>query len=264
MKNKYNILKKCSYCGNEFVTSPRFLDYCSQKCKNPLNRGEYEPWNKGIKLTEEQKAKQNIEGLKKGWGWNKGIPNKAQSDKWTINNPNKDGRINNMRPKNYVDDEFTAYKRECKKVTYRSRYAMKKEGVIPANIGKRKDQYQLDHIIPFRQGFQLGIDSKIIGGRKNLQWILGEENRTKWDRFQSEDIINKVLAEQKEEIQTISEQTKQKMSEVAKGRKFSDEHRLKLAQARKGKIPWNKGLTVTDDRVKNSMRNLPYNKREQV
>ena len=56
------------------------------------------------------------------------------------------------------------------------------------------DKY-LDHIIPFKQGFDLGINPKVIGGRSNLQWILGEENRTKWDRFQSEDIVNKVLGE---------------------------------------------------------------------
>ena len=192
---KYGIFKACLFCGSKFETRPRFLDYCSQACKNPNNRTGHTPWNKGIKLTEEQKAKQNTEGLKKGWGWNKGIPNKAQSEKWTLNNPNKDGRMNNMRPKNYVDDKFTAYKRECKKATYRSRYAMKQEGVIPASTGKRKDQYQLDHIIPFQQGFELGIDPKVIGGRKNLRWILGEENRTKWDRFQPEEIVKSILGE---------------------------------------------------------------------
>lgn len=192
---KYGIVKTCLFCGSNFESRPRFLDYCSQKCKNPLNRGEYEPWNKGLKLTEEQKSKQNTEGLKKGWGWNKGLPNKRQRDKWLKDNPNKDGRVNNMRPKNYVDNEFTAYKRECRKATYRSWYAMKTGGDIPTNTGKRKDQYQLDHIIPFRQGFELGIDPKIIGGHKNLRWILGEENRTKWDRFQPEEIVNSIVGE---------------------------------------------------------------------
>ncbi len=192
---KYGIIKTCLHCGNEFQTRPRFLDYCSQKCKNPLNRGEYDPWNKGIKLTEEQKLKLNRDGLKKGWGWNKGIPNERQRERWLTDNPNKDGRVNNMRPKNYVDDEFTAYKRECKKATYRSKYAMMKEGSIPANTGKRKNQYQLDHIIPFRQGFELGIDPKIIGGRKNLQWILGEENRAKWNRFQPENVVKSIIGE---------------------------------------------------------------------
>lgn len=196
MKNKYGIIKTCTYCGNQFETKPRFLDFCSQKCKNPLNRGEYDPWNKGIKLTKEQKAKQNMEGLKKGWGWNKGIPNTQQTEKWTgKNNPNWGGRTNNLRPKKEVSNEFLAYKTECDKATYRSCYAMKRRGLIPENTGKRKDQYQLDHIIPFKQGYELGIDPKVIGGFSNLRWILGVENRTKWDRYQPEDIINKVLGE---------------------------------------------------------------------
>lgn len=195
MKNKYGLSKDCLFCKSRFITKPRFLDYCSQKCKNPLNRGEYDPWNKGIKLTEEQKAKQNTDGLTKGRGWNKGVPNERQRERWLINNPNKDGKINNLRPKNYVDTEFTAYKRECRKATYRSWYAMKQEDVIPKNTGKRKDQYQLDHIIPFRQGFELKIDPKIIGSRKNLRYILGEENRSKWDSFQSEDIIKSIIGD---------------------------------------------------------------------
>lgn len=195
MKNKYGLIKNCLHCDKEFITKIRFLDYCSQKCKNPLNRGEFDPWNKGIKLTEHQKSKLNTDGLKKGWGWNKGIPNIAQSIKWSENNPNKDGKLNNLRPKNYIDDEFTAYKRECRKVTYRSWYAMKKEGRVPSNTGKRKDQYQLDHIIPFRQGFELGISPIIIGGRANLQYILGEENRSKWDTFQTEDVVKSITGE---------------------------------------------------------------------
>ena len=197
MKNKYGLIKNCLFCSTEFTTRPRFLDYCSQKCKNPLNRGEYEPWNKGIKLTEDQKAKQNKEGLKKGWGWNKGIPNEvARRRMLGENNPNWNGRLNNMRPKNYVDDQFSAYKRECRKATYRSVYKMKQQGLVPSNTGKHKHQYQLDHIIPFRQGFELKIDPAIIGGRQNLRYILGEENRSKWDCFQPNDVLKSVLGEQ--------------------------------------------------------------------
>lgn len=192
---KYGILKKCLYCGSEFETKPRFLDYCSQPCKNPINRIGKVPWNKGIKFTEEQKAKQNTEGLKKGWGWNKGIPNKVQSQKWLgQGNPNWDGKINNQRPKNYVDNEYTAYKRECKKATYRSLYVMKKEGIVP-KTGKRKTDFQMDHIIPYEQGYKLGIDPKIIGSRSNLRFILGEENRNKWDSFQSDEVVKSILEE---------------------------------------------------------------------
>lgn len=195
MKNKYGIKKHCLYCGSEFITKPRLVDYCSQACKNPNNRPGHTPWNKGIKLTEEQKAKQNQEGLKKGWGWNKGLPNEIARKRFLENNPNKDGRVNNLRPKNYIDNEFSAYKRECRKATYRSVYQMKKEGIVPANTGKRKNQYQLDHIIPFRQGYELGIDPQVIGGRQNLRYILGEKNRLKWDRFQSEDVVKSVIGE---------------------------------------------------------------------
>lgn len=193
MKAKYGLIKTCSYCGNQFETKPRFLEFCSTKCKNPLNRGELTPWNKGIKLTKEQKEKLNLDGLKKGWGWNKGQPSEASRLRMLTNNPNKDGRANNMRPKNYVDDEFTAYKRECRKATYRSWYAMKKEGLVPENTGKRPDQYQLDHIIPYKQGYELGIPPSIIGSRKNLRYILGKENRKKWDCFQEDSVVQYII-----------------------------------------------------------------------
>jgi endogenous inhibitor of DNA gyrase (YacG/DUF329 family) len=194
MKNKYGIVKRCQYCGTEFETKPRFLDFCSQKCKNPLNRGDYDPWNKGIKLTNEQKSKQNISGLAKGRGWNKGLRNEIARQRFLIDNPNKDGKLNNLRPKNYVDNEFTAYKRECKKATYRSVYAMKKEGLVP-KTGKKKTDLQLDHIIPYEQGFILKIPPSIIGGRENLRYIVAEENRSKWDTFQSNDIIKTVTGD---------------------------------------------------------------------
>jgi hypothetical protein len=196
MKTRYGLTVLCAYCGSGFITKPKFLKYCSTPCKNPINRKGNVPWNKGKELTPAQKARLNLEGLKSGRGWNKGIPNKSQSKKWTgSNNPNWEGKLNNLRPKNLVNDEFVKYKGECKKATHRSKYAMKREGLIPNNTGKRKDQYQLDHIIPFRQGYEMGIDPKVIGDESNLRWILGEENRMKWDRFQPEEIINKVLGE---------------------------------------------------------------------
>lgn len=196
MKTKYGLSVLCAYCGSTFMTKPRFLEYCSTPCKNPINRKGNIPWNKGKEMTVDQKSKLNLIGLKKGHGWNKGLSNERQREKWSgSTNPNWEGKLNNLRPKKLVDNEFVKYKRECKKQTHRTRYAMKREGLVPNNTGKRKDQYQLDHIIPFKQGFEMGIDPKIIGGKSNLRWILGEENRTKWDRFQPEEIVNKVLGE---------------------------------------------------------------------
>jgi len=195
MKNKYGLIKHCSHCGTEFATKPRFLEFCSTPCKNPINRPGNIAWNKGIRLTDEQKEKQNTEGLKKGRGWNRGLPNERQRIKWLTDNPNKDGKVNNQRPKKRVDTAFLLYKSECLKATYRSRRKMKKDGLVPNDTGKRKTQYQLDHIIPFKQGFELNIDPAVIGGRQNLRYILGSENRSKWDTYQTEEIIRNITGD---------------------------------------------------------------------
>jgi hypothetical protein len=195
MKNKYGIIRYCSHCGTEFATKPRFLAYCSTPCKNPINRPGNVAWNKGIKLTDEQRANLNTEGLKKGHGWNRGLPNERQRIKWLTDNPNKDGKVNNRRPKKKVDTAFSLYKSECLKATYRSRREMKKEGLVPNDTGKRKTQYQLDHIIPFMQGFELNIDPAVIGGKQNLRYILGSENRSKWDTYQTEEIIRSITGD---------------------------------------------------------------------
>lgn len=87
------------YCGEEFFTKPRMIDYCSQPCKNPRNRPGHSAWNKGLKMTEEFKAtKMNLSGLSKGWGWNRGIANPDQSAKWSgPANPNWGGGVNTRR-----------------------------------------------------------------------------------------------------------------------------------------------------------------------
>lgn len=98
MKNKYGLQSTCKHCGNTFTTRARFVEYCSTPCKNPINRPGHTAWNKGIKLTEEQKAKQNISGLKKGHGWNKGLPNEiARQRMLSDQNPNKGGAVNAKR-----------------------------------------------------------------------------------------------------------------------------------------------------------------------
>ena len=50
-------------------------------------------------MSEEFKqTKMNLEGLAKGWGWNKGVPNDRQKSKWTgEGNPNWNGGISRKR-----------------------------------------------------------------------------------------------------------------------------------------------------------------------
>lgn len=195
MKAKYGLVKTCLYCDSEFETRPRFIDYCSQKCKNPLNRGEYDPWNKGIKLTEEQKAKQNREGLQKGRGWNKGVPNERQRAKWLKDNPNKDGKLNNLRPKNPITDPLRMYRRLVRKATYRTLKEMKKNGEWVPVVGKYKHSWQTDHIIPHQQGWELGILPHLLGSKSNIQFIKGEENREKWDTYQPLDVVRNIIGD---------------------------------------------------------------------
>ena len=196
MKNKYGLTKVCLFCESSFITKPRFLDYCSQKCKNPLNRGEYDPWNKGIKLTSEQKAKQNLNGLKKGWGWNKGGTNEIARQRFLTNNPNKDGKLNNLRPKNPITEPLKLYRSKVRYHTYRTLREMKTNGEWVPKTGKYKDSWQIDHIIPHRQGFELGIDPSLLGSKKNIQFIKGEENRKKWDSYQPNEVVKLITGGQ--------------------------------------------------------------------
>jgi hypothetical protein len=189
MKIKYGLFKKCLHCNMEFETRPRYLDYCSTPCKNPINRPGNTAWNKGIKLTEEQKAKQNIDGLKKGWGWNKGGTNEIARQRMLTNNPNKDGRLNNLRPKNPITEPLKIYRSKVRYHTYRTLKEMKEAGEWVPKTGKYKDSWQIDHIIPHRQGFELGIDPSVLGGKKNIQFIKGEENRKKWDSYQPIEVV---------------------------------------------------------------------------
>lgn len=72
---------------------------------------------------------------------------------------------------------------------------MKANGEWVPKIGQRKHDWQIDHIIPHRQGFELGIPPNIVGSRKNIQFITGEENRKKWDTFQSPEIVESIIGE---------------------------------------------------------------------
>jgi 5-methylcytosine-specific restriction endonuclease McrA len=184
------------YCKQEFETRSRFLEYCSQPCKNPNNRLGHTPWNKGITLTDEQKIKQNIDGLKKGHGWNKGLTNDvARIRMLGKNNPNWEGRLNNLRPKNPITEPLKDYRSKVRYATYRTIKEMKLAGEWVPKTGKYKDSWQIDHIIPHKQGFELGIDPVLLGSRKNIQFIKGEDNRKKWDSYQPLEIVNLITGD---------------------------------------------------------------------
>ena len=195
MKNKYGITKACSFCGSNFETRPRFTQYCSQPCKNPNNRPGNIPWNKGITLTDEQKTKQNTDGLRKGWGWNKGLSNERQREKWLHDNPNKDGKLNNRRPKNPNVSAYKKYVGQVRRATYRTIKEMKENNEWVPVTGKHKSDYQIDHIIPCKQGFDLGIEASLLGARNNIQFIRGEENRKKWHSYQTDEVVQSIIGD---------------------------------------------------------------------
>lgn len=191
---KYGIIACCSFCKSEFETKLRFLRYCSTACKNPLNRPGHDVWNKGIKLSDEQKSKLNIKGLSSGRGWNKGKPNESARQRFLQNNPNAGGKLNNLRSKKEKPVGFMLYKSLVRKATYRTIYSLKKENAVP-KLGKKKTDFQTDHIIPYRQGFELGILPCVLGGKENIRFILGSDNREKWDKYQSAEIVNRITGD---------------------------------------------------------------------
>jgi 5-methylcytosine-specific restriction endonuclease McrA len=194
--SKYGIQKNCLYCGSLFVTVPRRIDYCSQPCKNPRNRPGHSAWNKGLKMTDEFKqTKMNLAGLAKGRGWNKGMPNERQREKWLKDNPNKDGKANNQRPKNPITDPLRKYRSKVRHATYRTLKEMKDQGEWIPERGKGPDDWQLDHIIPHKQGFDLGIEPSLLGRRNNIQFIKGKDNRKKWDTYQPLNVVKAITGE---------------------------------------------------------------------
>jgi 5-methylcytosine-specific restriction endonuclease McrA len=155
------------------------------------------PWNKGKQMTEEFKqTKMNISGLAKGWGWNKGIPNEVARQRMLgENNPNWNGRLNNMRPKDPNVPAYRKYLGKVRRATYRTVKEMKSNNEWVPTTGKYKDDWQIDHIIPCKQGFDLGIEPSLLGARNNIQFIRGDENRKKWDTYQPLDVVKEIIGD---------------------------------------------------------------------
>lgn len=88
---------------------------------------------------------------------------------------------------------------------------------------------------------------------KKPAWMDNEEIRDEIrERIKQKQIGKKVSLETRKRISEAvrgrerkphSEETKRKISERHKGRRLTEEHKLKLSKARMGKEPWNKGKT---------------------
>ena len=185
----------CGYCTKTFEPRPRYRNFCSQACKNPINRKGNVPWNKGLTKDDPRVEKNTINseiGLSLGRGWNKGKPNPEQSLRMKLNNPNKGGRVNLRRRKTPKPEGFDLYRRWVKHYTYRTLYKLNKQGLKP-KTGKRKTDLQVDHILPFQQGFYFGIPPYVMGSEANIRFILGEENRKKWHKDQTPCVYETII-----------------------------------------------------------------------
>lgn len=91
-------------------------------------------------------------------------------------NPIWNGKVNLIRYKDNVpNSDYIDYKRKVHKYTGRTITTMlKPQGLVPDNVGRHSDQYQCDHIIPIKQGFDEGICPELLSQPANLQYILGK------------------------------------------------------------------------------------------
>lgn len=117
------IINVCKICGKEFQAKRRSEKYCSKECgKKALSeyRKGKEPWNKGIPITDEQKAKFR-ESVKKTWTDEKReAQRKKQKEVWS------DPELlekHSEKCKEHMTDE---YKEE---ISRRTREAMQREEV---------------------------------------------------------------------------------------------------------------------------------------
>lgn len=77
-----------------------------------------------------------------------------------------------------------------------------------------------------------------IGGEGVVGYKVSEETRTKLKQYKGEKNSRYGV--------TLSEETKNKISQANKGRKFTDEHKQKLSEAKKGTTNWLKGKKMKD------------------
>ena len=82
-----------------------------------------------------------------------------------------------------------------RRATYRTIKEMKANNEWVPVTGKGKNDYQIDHIIPCKQGFDLGIEASLLGLRNNIQFIRGEENRKKWHSYQTDEVIKSIIGD---------------------------------------------------------------------
>ena len=191
----------CEFCKNEFEPKPRFKRFCSTSCKNPINRKGNIPWNKGL-TKEDPRVLKNITSenrVIKCAGWNKG--NKSErakkvaeqsSKRMKAHNPNHNGVCNLKRTNKASPTGWKMYVRQVRKFTMRTKRVIEKQSQV--KFGKKRNDFQLDHIIPLKQGFKENIPPYIIGSKYNIQVLIQEDNRKKWDNPQHNEIIEMIIS----------------------------------------------------------------------
>lgn len=191
----------CKFCGNEFEERRWFRKYCSIACKNPNNRKGNVPWNKGLTKEDPRvlKSVTSPNRVPPPHGWNKGNKTEAAkkasaaaSERMRKNNPNHNG-VANLKRKNAIRPTgWKLYIRQVRKFTMRTKRIILKSSNI--TFGKKQNDWQMDHIIPLKQGFELNIPPYIMGHNFNIQILKQKENRTKWATFQDDEMIENIIS----------------------------------------------------------------------
>jgi hypothetical protein len=131
-------------------------------------------------------------------GWNKGnISERAKqvakqsSVRMRKDNPNKNGYFNKQRKVFQRLDGWAEYVRQVRKFTMRTKRRIQKRSNI--QFGKHKNDWQMDHVIPIEQGFELNIPPYIIGSTMNCQVLKQHLNRKKWNKKQPSEMVEMII-----------------------------------------------------------------------